>query len=258
MHDFWQKQGCEPLFPNLVWARPENKSTAGKLLIIGGTGQGFAGAAESYGAASQAGIGSQRIILPDSLMRTVSKLFPSAEYAPSTPSGSFALSALAGFLEAAEWSDGVMIASDTGNNSETTQLFETLLTKYDGQITICGNTIDALSHEPYQLLGREETCLVLSFDQLQKFASASRFTTAFTSTMGILRFVETLNEFGGLHKANLIITYENRIVVYAKGHISSTERTDMPGPDSVAAHAATWWLQNPAKPYEAITTSLLR
>jgi hypothetical protein len=257
MHSHWQKQGKEPLFPNLVWSRPETKVTAGKLLIIGGTGQGFAGAAEAYQEAEKAGIGSTRVILPHSLERTVGRLFPGAEFVPSTPSGSFAVSALAELLAAATWAEGAMIAADTGNNSETTQLFESFLAKYPGQLTLAGDSIDTLMATPGQLLDRSETTLVLTLDQLQKLAVTSHHHEAFTSDMGLLLLVERLLTFNKLHPAHLIVTYEDTVAVTADGHISTTDRADRPGTNALAAHAATWWLQTPADPYAALTTSVL-
>lgn len=256
MHSHWQKQGKEPLFPDLVWARPETKMTAGRLLIIGGTGQGFAGVAEAYQQAEQAGIGAARVILPRSLERTVGKLFPAAEFAPGTPSGSFAISALAEILAASTWAEGVLIAGDTGNNSETTQLFERLLTKYAGQLTLCGDAIDSFLSNSAAILDRPDTTLVLTFDQLQKLAVAVHYHEAFTSDMGLLQLVERLHGFNKLHPVYLVVVYEATVAVAVDGRISTTERPDNPNTNQLAAHAAAWWLQTPAKPYESLTTSM--
>lgn len=282
MHSHWQQQGSEPLFPDMLWSRPENKFHAGKLLIIGGTGQGFAGAAETYAAAEKAGIGTIRVLLPASLQRTVAKLFPAAEFAPSTPSGSFGMTALAELLDAARWADGVLIAGDTGHNSETTRLFEAFLggnklstrhpelvsgspghaeemlkqVQHDScMVTLCGDVIDSFMTNPSVILDRPETTLVLTFDQLQKLGTASHFTQAFTSDMGLLQLVERLNEFNKLHTAHLVIIYESTIAVAVNGRISTTQIAEQ-STTQLAAHAATWWLQNPAKPYEALTTSV--
>ena len=255
MHSHWQKQGKEALFPNLVWSRPETKATAGKLLIIGGTGQSFAGVAEAYQQAEKAGIGSVRVLLPHSLEKTVGKLFPAAEFVPSTPSGSFATSALAEFLAASTWSDGVLIAADTGNNSETARLFEAFIEKYTGQLTLCGDSIDTLMSPVAQILDRPETTLVLTLEQLQKIAVAAHHTEAFTSDMGVLMLIERLGTFNKLHAAHLVVLYQDIIAVAADGHISTTDREDHPTPNALAAHTATWWLQTPTMGYESLTTA---
>src|SRR5882757_7834828 len=116
---YWHKQAIDkPLFPELLWSRPENKSFAGKLLIIGGNAHGFAAPAEAYVAAEKAGIGTTRILLPDSLQKTVGKLFAPAEFATSNPSGGFAQTSLAEALALSDWADGILVAGDTGRNSE--------------------------------------------------------------------------------------------------------------------------------------------
>src|SRR5882762_3047468 len=103
---YWYKQTSEkPLYPDLLWSRPENKSQAGKLLIVGGNLHGFAAAGEAYTEAVKAGIGTARVLLPDSLQKTVGRVFEAGEYAPSTPSGSFSRKALAELLDMSGWSD---------------------------------------------------------------------------------------------------------------------------------------------------------
>ena len=295
MHSHWQKQGSEPLFPDLVWARPETRASAGKLLIVGGTAQSFASSAEAYVAAEKAGVGTCRIVLPNSLTKTVAKLFPEALFAPSTPSGSFAVSALAELLDHAAWADGVLIAADTGNNSETAQLFENFLSKGLGGMpsrairhtaernlpifaedfstapdefsrnenkasafsaTLCGDLIDCFMSSPTILLDRPQTTLILGFDQLQKLATAAHFYEAFTSGMGILRFVEKLHDFNKLHAAHLVVIYQDTVAIAVDGHISTTNLGRARNLTQIAASAATWWLQNPTKPYEALTTAV--
>jgi NAD(P)H-hydrate repair Nnr-like enzyme with NAD(P)H-hydrate dehydratase domain len=135
---YWHKQGEKALFPNLLWARPEVKGAAGKLLVVGGHAQSFAAAAEAYTAAEKAGIGTVRVLLPDSLEKTVGKLFPSAEFAPSNPSGGFATRALAELLAAAQWADGVLLAGDLGRNSESLAMLENFAGKYTDHDTIDG------------------------------------------------------------------------------------------------------------------------
>src|SRR3982750_2547854 len=115
---YWHKQTAEkPLFPDMLWSRPENKRQAGKLLVVGGNVHGFAAAATAYAEAGKAGIGTARVLLPDSLQKTVGRVLEAGEYAPSTPSGSFSQRALAELLEMASWADGTLLAGDFGRNS---------------------------------------------------------------------------------------------------------------------------------------------
>src|SRR6476659_3457494 len=91
----WIRQTSEkPAFPDMLWSRPENKRHAGKLMVIGGHKQSFSVPSRAYSGALKAGAGHVRIVLPDSLQKTVGKALPEAEFAPSTPIGSFGRQAL--------------------------------------------------------------------------------------------------------------------------------------------------------------------
>src|ERR1700722_14895032 len=126
--DYWHKQTAEqPLFPSLIWSRPESRAQSGKLLIIGGNLHGFALTAEAYNQAVKAGIGIVRVLMPDAiknLLGKAAKTIPGIEFAPSTPSGSFSQKALDDFLALSHWADGVLLAGELGHNSETAILLE--------------------------------------------------------------------------------------------------------------------------------------
>ena len=55
--DYWQKQADEPLFPDILWSRPENKAGAGKLAIVGGNAHAFSAPGMAYDMTLQAGAG---------------------------------------------------------------------------------------------------------------------------------------------------------------------------------------------------------
>jgi len=256
MQDYWLKQTNKPLFPELEWSRPENKLQAGKLLIIGGNAAGFALPAESYTAATKAGVGSVRVLLPESLRRSMGKLFPEAEFAPSTPSGSFANQALAELLGASIWADGVLLPGDISRNSETTVLFESFLEKYQGQVTLTKDTTDIFCDQPIALLHRSDTLLVLAMGQLRRLGSAARFPRAFTSDMGLVQLVEALHEFMKRFPLYIITRHQDHYVVAVNGRVSTTSLKDEQPVwrTTIAGKASVWWLQNPTKPFEALTT----
>ncbi len=257
---YWVKQGEEALFPDLLWARPEVKSAAGKLLVVGGHAQSFAAPAEAYAAAERAGIGSVRVLLPDSLEKTVSKLFPAAEFAPSNPSGGFATRTLAELLTHAAWADGVLLAGDIGRNSESLAMLENFAGKYSGQLTVTKDTADFFCTQPQSIVARQDTLLVLSMGQLQKLGQSLKLPYAFTSDLGMLPLVELLHDFTLAHSNLHIITrHHDQYVVAVKGQVcTSPALSNKPiWRVSAAAAAATWWLQNPAKSFEALSTSVL-
>ncbi|HSW85039.1 MAG TPA: hypothetical protein VLF79_00285 [Candidatus Saccharimonadales bacterium] len=257
---FWHKQTLgRPLFPDLLWSRPENKAQAGKLLIIGGNVNSFAAAGEAYREAIKSGIGTVRVILPDSLQKTVGRVFEAGEYAPSTPSGSFSRPALAEMLDKSQWADGVLLAGDFGRNSETAIVLEQFIQKYTGQLTLAQDAADYFVKTPKALLNRNQTLLVLSFAQLQKITISSGFTQAFTFDMDLLRLVNTLHDFSQSQAASIIVKHMDTTIVAQSGQVSSTKlETDQDiWRVKTATHSAVWWLQNPTHTFEALTTSLV-
>ncbi len=259
-HTYWHKQlANEPLFPDLLWSRPENKQTAGKLLIIGGNIHSFAAVGQAYSAAQQAGAGTVRVVLPDVLQKTISKLIPEAYFVPSTPSGSFSQKALAEMLELATWADGVVVAGDLGRNSETAILLEKFVIKYDRLLILTKDGADYFTRSIGAIINRNRTVLVLSFAQLQRLAITANFDKAFTFDMGKIKLIEHLHEFTIRFAPEIIIKHIDTLFVAMKGEISTTTTKvdEQLWRVPTAAAAAVWRLQNPSKPFEALTTSVI-
>jgi NAD(P)H-hydrate repair Nnr-like enzyme with NAD(P)H-hydrate dehydratase domain len=259
VQDYWFRQTPDkPLFPNMLWSRPENRRHAGKLLIVGGNGYEFQAPANAYGDALDAGVGDAKVILPDSMKKVVHDIFPEAEFAPSTPSGSLARTSLAQILDWSQWADGVLLAGDIGRNSETAIVLETLLDKFTGQLTLAKDTANYVLDAPGGVLARPDTLAVITTAQLQRLANGAKYPVAFTSDMDLVRFVDWLHEFTTEHQLHIITKHLDTIVIASGGQVSTTKFP--PSRDAwrvrTAAHAATWWLQNPTKPFEALTTSV--
>lgn len=257
---YWHRQTSDkPLFPDLLWSQPENRRHAGKLLVVGGNAHGFAATAEAFAAAEKAGAGTVRAALPDSLQKTVGRTFPAGEYTPSTPSGSFAQRSLGELLNMAQWSDAVLLAGDFGHNSETAILLEKFAKDYTGILALTQDAVDYFTSAHEAIINRPDTLLVLSFAQLQKLASAAHFLKPFTFDMDMLHLVEALHEFTTEHPINIIVKHLPTLFVAAGEQVSTTKlNEDMEiWRVATAARATTWWMQNPGKPFEALTTSLI-
>lgn len=256
---YWVKQLHQPLFPELEWSRPENKAQAGKLLIIGGNAHGFAAPAEAYGLAQKAGAGSIRVLLPESLRKAVGKLFPETDFAPSTPSGSFATKALAELCDASLWADSILLPGDISRNSETTVVLENFLEKYPGQVTLTKDTADMFCQQPFTILHRPDTLLVVAMGQLRQLGSEAHFARAFTTEMGLVQLAEALHEFTKRFSLHIITKHQGHFIVAVGGQVSTTKiEHDTPiWRLRIAAAASVWWLQNRTKPLEALTTAVL-
>ena len=187
------------------------------------------------------------------------RVINNGEYAPSTPSGGFARTALASLLDMSSWADATLLAGDFGRNSETAILLEQYLNKNVEQVTLTRDSIDYFVHMPDKVLARPKTILVLSFAQLQKLAINIHYDKAFTFDMDFLRLVDTLHHFSKRYKAALIVKHLDTIFVAHEGQISTTKLSEELHIWRVktAAIASVWALQNPAKIFAAITSSLI-
>jgi hypothetical protein len=107
------------------------------------------------------------------------------------------------------------------------------------------------------VLDREQTLLVLSLSQLQRFAIAARTPQAVTYQMDLLHLVEWLHDFSAAHRLYLMVRHHNHVAVAVDGRVSTTRMGhDLPvWRLRYAACASVWWLQNPSKPFEALTTA---
>ncbi len=249
----WQTQSLDnPLFPDLIWSRPENKRHAGKLLIVGGQAQEFSHIAAAYQAAAKAGAGSIKTILPDSLTKLAGAI-PDVQFAPANKSGSFAHSALAELIDYSTWADHVLLAGNFGKNSETTVMLDSFLTKTTKPLTIAPQALPSIG-QSLSGLSALKVNLIFSFSDLQKLGSTLKTTKPFVSTMSNQALGNLLAETSQSCEANIIASHENQTWVASRGDVTNTP-TGNADPAELAAYCAVWHMQHPAKPLEALTTA---
>ncbi|HSX18236.1 MAG TPA: hypothetical protein VLE51_02695 [Candidatus Saccharimonadales bacterium] len=252
----WLRQASEPLFPDLLWSRPENKRSRGKLLIIGGNLHGFAAPVAAYNAATAAGIGTARVILPEVLKKALGTSFAEAEFAPNTPSGSLARKSLDSLLDTAKWADGVLLAGDFGRNSETAILLSSLLEKYEGQVTVAQDGLDYFLSSNSRLLNRPNTLAVINMGKLQKLAKNNNPGVPIRHGDSLYELVQKLSDWSQTSSGSFITRHENQLVAATDGKVSTTPWTeDIKWQIELAAYASVWLLQNPQKPFEDLTTA---
>lgn len=253
MEDVWRKQEKgEPLFPNLLWSRPENKKSAGKLLIIGGQAGEFAHVAGAYEAGTKAGAGTVKVLLPESL-RKIAQALPDVEFAPANQSGSFARNALSEWFDLASWADQVLLAGDFGKNSETTTIIDGFLLKGSKHITLNLNTLASTGISLDQLMKMPIT-LVIDHAKLQKIGIALGLTTPIKSTTTMNQLADILHQISMGNQANLVIQDSDNIWVATGGNITTTQSQPIDN-TLLSATCAVWLMQNPSRPLEALTTA---
>lgn len=258
MDNYWKKQEPnKPLYPDLAWDKPENKNHAGKLLIIGGNTHEFSAPGQAYEVAIKTGIGVAKVLLPDSLQKSLGRILENGEYAPSNKSGSFASSSLDSWLQWADWSDGVMLAGDLGRNSETAIVLEKFINSCSKPLIITKDAIDYFRANALMVAKRPSTVLVLSLSQLQKFCIEVNWTTPVTYSMGLAQLVELLHSLTNTYDISVITTHNDVYFVAHKGFVSTTKTSEQQSwRVEMAAKASVWLIQNKKRPFEALTNSL--
>lgn len=260
---FWfQQTKDKPLYDDIIWSQPESRQARGKILIIGGNSHGFSAPGEAYTAAEVAKAGTIRVLLPQAIYK-IFKAFKGpvleTEFAASNPSGSFSQKALGEWLDHAMWADAVLLAGDFGRNSETAIIIEKFLQHANVPTTITKDGVDYFIPIAKQFTERENITLALSMAQLQKLGSSLNFDKPFKLGMDLVQLSSALNEFTRKFPFKIIVKQQSYILVSLAGKVSSTlleEDIDV-WRVKIAAAATVWGMQNPSKPFEALTTSLV-
>lgn len=275
---YWQKQSNEALFPQLEWNKPERRDQAGRVLIIGGYLHNLNGPAKSYETLKKLGVGDIKVALPDRTKRLLGSTLADAVFLPSTKSGEFAKEGFEGLIDYANWADTLLLPGDVGRNSQTTILLADLLDSSEQRAIITRDAVDTLVNTPELILNRPHTTLVISFSQLQQIAKRVNWPDPFTFTMGLVKFVENIHNFGRRYPASIVTLHENTLVCAVDGNITTTSIRRHSRPDressedmdslvkpeddntkrwrleyaSLATAYQTW---NPNQPLEALTYS---
>lgn len=260
MYPYWKKQTSEkPLFPDIEWSKPEQRSHAGRLGIIGGNKLGFMSVAESYSTALTTGAGEVRVLLPNVLKKTIPSTITDTIFAASNPSGGLSQDAAGDLLALGQWATGILMIGDAGRNSETAILYENFLQDYSGPLTLTRDAIDLIKNSNQTIVDRPNTLLVLSFAQLQKLFQSVYYPKILTFSMQLQQLVEAVHKFTITYPITIAVLHKDHFVVAHNGEIMTTpwDNPMMIWRGTVAANAATYWLWNPAAPLEAVSASIL-
>lgn len=253
------QQYSEPLFKDIIWSRPEQKSLAGKLLILGGNLHAISAPSEAYNIAVNQGIGEVKVVLPDKTKKLLGpKISVDIELAASNPSGSFSIKAQDDIYNYVSWSDAILLAGDFGRNSETSILLENIAQNMLGLQIYTRDAADYFLHSSSLLVSRNNTLLVISIAQLQKYCLGIKWPVAVTYNMGLEQLCSMLGDLTAKYPAFIVTQYFTNIITAANGRVIATKLPSEPAAWRLktAAAASVWWLQNPSKPLQAISSSI--
>lgn len=260
MHDYWkQQQPTKPLFPDIEWSKPEQKTSRGRLGIIGGNKLGFAGVAESYSTALNTGAGDVRVLLPDCLRKSIPATMTDVIFAPCNPSGSLSRDALPDLTALGTWASCLLLAGDAGRNSETAIAYSDLIRNYTGQLVITRDAVDLVKNDAEALVNRPNTTLIVSFAQLQKIFQAVYYPKMLTFSMQLLQLVEAVHKFTVTYPVTIAVLHRDTLIVAHDGEVVTTKwETPLAIWRGItAARAATYLMWTPTQPLQAIATSLV-
>lgn len=215
---YWKKQDQKPLFENLSWNIPEQKT--GTVNVVGGNSQSFVApikAAEFI--SSKFPISRTNVVLPDSLKNKVPPL-PNIILTPSTDSGSFAKDeALEKIIENGDFS---IFIGDMSKNSITTVAISDAIKNTTKPVILARDSIGTILPEAANIIERESLFIMGSMAQLQKLLRAIYYPKMLLLSMPILPAIELLHKFTISYSATIITFHEDQIIVASGGKIITT------------------------------------
>lgn len=258
-YPYWRRQtASNPLYPDIEWSKPEQRSQAGRLGIIGGNKLGFAGVAEAYSTALATGVGEVRVLLPDVLRKTIPPTITDTIFGATNISGSLAKDATLEMQALGAWAQEILLIGDAGRNSETAILYENFLHDYVGQLTITRDAVDLIKNSSQTIIERPKTLLVVSFAQLQKLFQSVYYPKILTFSMHLAGVVEALHKFTITYPVGIMVLHKDYLIVASGGEVTTTEWQNPMAiwRGNVATKAASYWLWNPSSSLMAATASI--
>jgi len=268
--DYWQKQAEKPLYPDILWNKPEQKTQAGHLGIIGGNKHGFFAVNQAVEGAKRAGVGQIRALLPDALEANLASFRNSdTVFAPSTEIGSFSSKALPNAIALSDWADLLLVVGDLSKNSETAVFLEKLLkTQPEKPILLTRDAVELALPNASTWLQNPNITVFTTMAGLQKLFRQVYYPKILTFSMPIMALIENLHKFTLTYPISIITTHqqtgqEPQFIVAHNGKVitmslaNAKQTVISPWLGDLSAKIAGFLIWNPNKPLEAITTGLL-
>ncbi|HEX7259401.1 MAG TPA: hypothetical protein VF272_00525 [Candidatus Saccharimonadia bacterium] len=251
----FERQTDTPLFPDMLWNRPAMKSRGGRLLVLGGQTNEFSLLQAIYQMAETAGIGEVVVAMPDSLRRSAGKA-GYGQFVPASSSGSLGKAALGEIVHLAGEADAVIIGANLTNNAETGMMIESLVRELDSRVIFTEEAFEILQFHPDFITGNPKALVVATMKGLFDLANHHKMPIAIRPNAGVIGKLEILEQIASISKCQYVV-FDKEIMVAAEGELSLTPlNTALSSlPAAPIGIAATFWVQQPGKPYEALTTA---
>lgn len=220
--DFWRRQLEEPAYPDILWARPENKQQSGTVVILTGSADHLAISSSAFQATIEAGVKDAILVLPDKLKRQLPAQ-DSMFFVASTPSGSLAESAFTKIRELTATANSILLPGGVGHNSETQSLIlEVLDQTRELPWILSGDAFDVIVHDLSTQLSHDNLTLVLTLEQLQRLNRELKRTQAIVSSISLHDLVLQLHDLTQSISAAIAVEHDNQLVVAYGGNVSNT------------------------------------
>jgi hypothetical protein len=231
------------------------KTRGGRLLIVGGQKNQFNLVQAVFQMAEAAGIGEAQAALPDALRRAIGEA-GFAWFVPTSTSGSLGKAALGELLHHAADFDALVLGANLTTNAETGIMIERLLREYEGRVIITEEAIRILKFEPSLITGNPRVLVVATMSGLFELANNHHVPLAIKPNRGVVGKIEVVQQVAAISRCAYCI-FDSEIIVTTGDSTSLTALTsslsDLPA--ITIGVAATFWLQQPSQPYEALTTA---
>lgn len=247
----YQLQNEQPLFPKILWNRPINKLTAGRLLLVGGHSHDFVTVQEIYQLAMASGIAQCTIAMPDSLRRLLPP-FDDAYFVPASPSGSIGRGATAELVSLAEETDGLSLGADLSNNSETAAATEHLLAESSRPRCLYLEALDIVSFNPQVIIDKDNSCIIINMQEFFKLADKLNIPLNIQPERGLLGRVELAQSIAADIKASLVLVGKE-IIIVTGSQTSVTPGISARISSAIYAVMSVFWTQKPD--FEHLTTA---
>lgn len=255
---FWKKQ-TKPLFPDLAWNIPEQKT--GTIAVIGGNAQNFSNIVRTAEYLTHTfPIKHVNLILPDVLRSKLPSL-ENLNFTASTTSGSFAKSRI--LNDYFNSSDFTFLAGDLSHNAETAIAITDAIKDSTKPLLLSRDSIDLLAPTIGQIIIHPSLTLVCSMAQLQKIFRSLFYPRMITLSSPLVPIVETLHKFTLSYPITILTFHQGNIIVAHAGQISTTHIVDTNftpislWSGQLAAKITALNLFNPNHPFEATTAAVL-